>query len=70
MGDLYAEIGDSDQARLQYDTVEFIAKLAAINEQVYNRQLALFYADHDLKLDEALELATSELAVRKDVYGA
>ncbi|MCZ6789156.1 MAG: tetratricopeptide repeat protein, partial [Chloroflexi bacterium] len=44
LGDLYAKTGDRAQAQLQYDTVEFIAKLATINEQVYNRTLVLFYA--------------------------
>src|SRR5436309_3425547 len=57
------------QAQQQYDTVEVIGKLAAINKVIYNRQLALFYANHDRKLAEALDLTTHELAVRKDVYG-
>ena len=69
LGDLYARAGNSAKAGLQYDTVELIARLAAINEQVYNRELVLFYADHDLKLDVALELATVELDARKDIYG-
>jgi tetratricopeptide (TPR) repeat protein len=69
LGDLYARSGQPDQAQLQYDTVEFIARLAAVNQQVYNRELALFYADHDLKLDAALELSEKELEARKDIYG-
>ena len=36
---------------------------------MYNRELAYFYADHDVKLDEALALARSELEVRQDIYG-
>jgi tetratricopeptide (TPR) repeat protein len=69
LGDLYARTGKLDKAQLQYDTVEFIGKLAAVNQVIYNRELALFYADHDIKLDQALELARSELEVRKDIYG-
>ena len=69
LGDLYTEIGEPEQAQAQYDTVEFIATLAAINRQVYNRELALYYADHDLKLEDALELASAELEFRKDIYG-
>ena len=69
LGDLYAKTGDSVQAQVQYDSVEFIAKLATINRQVYNRELALFYANHDLKVEEALDLAAGELEVRKDIYG-
>jgi tetratricopeptide (TPR) repeat protein len=33
-----------------------------------NRELALFYADQGIKLQEALELARTELAVRHDIY--
>ena len=69
LGDLYAKTGNGAQAQLQYDTVELIAKLATINEQVYNRALVLFYADHDIKLVEALDLAAAESAVRNDIYG-
>ncbi len=69
LGDLYAETGQAEQAQRQYDTVEFIATLAAINQQVYNRELALFYANHDLKLEYALELASAELEFRRDIYG-
>ena len=34
----------------------------------YNRDLAVFYADHDIKLSEALTLAQKELDVRHDIY--
>ncbi len=69
LGDLYARAGDAERARLQYDTVGVIARLAAINRQVYNRELVLFYADHEINLAEALALAEREIAVRKDIYG-
>jgi Flp pilus assembly protein TadD len=46
-----------------------IAHLAAINQQVYNRQIVLFSVNHDRDLAAALTLATQELAVRKDIYG-
>ena len=69
LGDLYAKIGEPEQAQAQYDTVEFLATLAAINRQVYNRELALFWANHDLKLEDALALASAELEFRKDIYG-
>jgi tetratricopeptide (TPR) repeat protein len=61
--------GQQDKAKQQYDTVEYIGKLAKINQQIYNRQLANFYSDHNLHLDEALKLATGELEFRKDVFG-
>jgi tetratricopeptide (TPR) repeat protein len=48
--------------------VEFIAHLTALSKTVYNRELALFYADHDIRLSEAVTLAQKELEVRRDVY--
>jgi tetratricopeptide (TPR) repeat protein len=69
LGDLYARTGEPAQAQLQYNTVEFIGKLSSFNQQVYNRELALFYADHDIKLGEALALTTREIKVRQDIYG-
>ena len=69
LGDLYRLTGQETLAKEQYATVRAIAGLAAINRQVYNRQLVLFDVNHGEQLDEALALATTELAVRKDVYG-
>ncbi|HEU0022043.1 MAG TPA: tetratricopeptide repeat protein [Dehalococcoidia bacterium] len=69
LGDLYAKNGQIELARSQYAMVEFIAELAVVNQQGYNRELARFYADHGTRLDQALELATSELALRQDIYG-
>ena len=68
LGDVYTAAGDKGNAEKQYAVVEFIGKLNAINQQVYNRELALFYADHDRKVPEALALAKKELEVRHDVY--
>jgi tetratricopeptide (TPR) repeat protein len=69
LGDLYTLTDQPEQAQIQYETVEFIGKLAEVNQQVYNRQLANFYSDHDLHLEEALDLALAELESRKDIYG-
>jgi tetratricopeptide (TPR) repeat protein len=69
LGDLYTVTDQPEQAKSQYETVEYIGKLAEINQQVYNRQLANFYSDHDIHLKEALKLALVELESRKDVYG-
>jgi len=48
--------------------VEFIGRLNALNKTIYNRELALFYADHDMKPAEALALAERELQARRDIY--
>lgn len=68
LGDHYSASGDAAQAQKQYALVEYIGKLSAINQQVFNRDLATFYADHDVKLTDALALARKELEVRHDVY--
>jgi tetratricopeptide (TPR) repeat protein len=69
LGDLYALSGDQRAADEQFATIELIARLAALNKQVYNRQLALFWLNHDRNAADALTLATDELALRKDIYG-
>jgi tetratricopeptide (TPR) repeat protein len=68
LGDLYTKIGRSEDAKKQYNLVEFIGNLSLTSQTVYNRELALFYADHDIKLKESLALAQKELAVRRDIY--
>ena len=70
LGDLYKLSGREKYAAAQYALVEHIGRLNALNGVLYNRQLALFYADHDLKPDEAYASAKREYEVRRDVYGA
>ena len=70
LGDVYARLGKPDDARKQYELVEYIGHLSALNRAVYNRELAYFYADHDRELPRALELARLEIGVRKDVYAS
>lgn len=69
LGDLYLITDQPEQAQIQYGTVEVIGTLAALNQQVYNRQLANFYSDHDVNVDQALDLALAELESRRDIYG-
>jgi tetratricopeptide (TPR) repeat protein len=68
LGDLYAKSGNQAEAQKEYALVEYIGLLGHINQVLHNRDLALFYADHDMKLTEALDLAQKELEVRHDVY--
>ncbi len=70
LGDLYKLSGREDDAEKQYELVEQIGRLSEFNGVLYNRSLALFYADHDLKADEAYNLAAKEYEVRRDIYGA
>jgi tetratricopeptide (TPR) repeat protein len=66
--DLELKAGHPGEAKKQYDLIQFICKLNPINERLFYRELALFYADHNLKLDESISLARKELEVRKDIY--
>lgn len=68
LGDVYAKAGNSAEAKKQYDLVEYIARLNAFNQSVYNRELAVFYADHDVNLPQALALARKEFEIRHDIY--
>jgi len=70
LGDLYNLAGREGDAQKQYELVEQIGFLNQSNGALYNRQLALFYADHDMKPEEAYNLAAKEYETRKDVYGA
>jgi tetratricopeptide (TPR) repeat protein len=68
LGDVHAAAGDADEAEEQYALVEQMGRLAAAAGSTHGRQLALFYADHDRQLPEALRLARQEAAMRGDIY--
>ncbi len=70
LGDLYKLAGRDKDAAAQYALVEKIGRLNELNGVLYNRQLALFYADHDLKPESAYANAAKEYSVRQDIYGA
>jgi tetratricopeptide (TPR) repeat protein len=70
LGDLYKIAGRALDAQRQYELAEQIGRLGELNGTLYNRSLAIFYADHDLKTEEAYRLAAKEYEVRRDVYGA
>lgn len=67
LGDLYAARGRAREADEQYALVEFVERDAALGA-TYSRQLAVFWADHERQLDEALAIAERERAARKDIY--
>jgi tetratricopeptide (TPR) repeat protein len=69
LGDLYAAAGRRRLAQRRYQMVEAIGALAGAGLRIYDRQQAVFLADHDLRLREALRLVRAELSTRRDVYG-
>ena len=66
--DLYKKGGQDDQAAKQMELLEVIDKMSIANGERANRNLVMAFADHDVKLDRALELAQGELEFRRDVY--
>jgi tetratricopeptide (TPR) repeat protein len=70
LGDLYKLAGREKEAASQYALVEQIGHLSAASGALYNRQLALFYADHDMKAEAAYADAVKEYEARQDIYGA
>lgn len=67
LGDVYQKLGRKEEAQKQYELAEFIEqKLGNIDQRV----LALMWADHDIKLDESLQIAAAEHEKRKDIYTA
>jgi tetratricopeptide (TPR) repeat protein len=68
LGDVYLKLGRTKEAQQQYDLVEYIGYLSKLNQVLNNRELALFYADREIKLTQALQLAKAEFDVRHDIY--
>jgi tetratricopeptide (TPR) repeat protein len=69
LGDLHALAGNADEAERQYALVEYMGRVAeAAGTTANGRQLAVFYADHDRRLPDALRLARQEATARGDIY--
>ncbi|NOT48279.1 MAG: tetratricopeptide repeat protein [Acidobacteria bacterium] len=68
LADIYTKTGNSGQADEQSALVQAMEiNLGRTNDQ---KRLALFWADRDTNLKEALEIAEREHAVRKDIFTA
>jgi tetratricopeptide (TPR) repeat protein len=66
--DLYKKIGRDDLAVKQMELLDVIDKVSIASGEKANRNLVLAFADHDVKLARALQLAQGELEFRRDVY--
>ena len=66
--DLYKKSGQEALAGKQMDLLDVIDRVSIANGEKANRNLVLAFADHDVKLRRALELAQGELEFRRDVY--
>jgi tetratricopeptide (TPR) repeat protein len=68
-GDVLQRLGRPAEARRQYDLVEVTGRIQEASTGLFDRQVALFLADHGLKSEAALRIAERELLGRKDIYG-
>lgn len=68
LGDIYTKQGNAEKAKQQYDLVEVIEQKIGVNND--QKRLALLWADHNLKLDEALTITKREYEIRKDIFTA
>lgn len=66
--DLYKKTGQEAEAAKQVGLLEMLDKVSRATGEKANRNLVFAFADHDLKLDRALELARGELEFRNDIY--
>jgi tetratricopeptide (TPR) repeat protein len=69
LGDLYTAAGNPAEAERQFELVRVMERLAAAQGTSYGREVALFLADHDRDLADALRLAREDAARRGDVHG-
>src|ERR1041385_489497 len=65
IGDLYAEKGNRNESERYYQLAEDLAGPPVAQTEA---NLALFLADHNRKLDQALKIAQAVAAVRHDIF--
>ena len=69
LGYLYELTGRSEEAQELYDRSVAISTSSEFHRRIYNRELVNFFANSDIRLDEALRLAEWEISIRRDVHG-
>lgn len=63
LGDLYQMSGQSCEANAHYELAEQMGEHSRkVHGSFFDRNLALFYADHDMKAEAAYKLAQKEYA--------
>lgn len=68
LGDLYASLGDTENARKQYELVMFVYKTQENGGVDVGIEKALFMSDHDMDLPAALALAEKAAQERQDIH--
>ncbi|MBV9389508.1 MAG: tetratricopeptide repeat protein [Chroococcidiopsidaceae cyanobacterium CP_BM_ER_R8_30] len=65
--DAQRALGDRKGAAETEALIEVVGHLSQV-KGIYDRALAIYYADHGIHLPEALQIARREVAVRDDIY--
>lgn len=68
LADIYTKLGNTERANEQKALVQ--AAEVNLGQAGDQKRLALFWADHDVNLKEALGIAEREYAVKKDIFTA
>jgi tetratricopeptide (TPR) repeat protein len=66
LSDLYAKNGNDFRAKLLADSIDQVAR----GKPEYDRELALFYCNHNRALPKALELARRDYHLRQDIFAS
>jgi tetratricopeptide (TPR) repeat protein len=67
LGDLASKNGQADEAKRQYERFETLERINAVEENDWHH-LVYYWADHDLNLEEAVNLARRARESRKDIH--
>jgi len=67
LADLYSHLNRKDEAAQQFELLETLEKISRANGVQPEAQLAMFYADHGLKLRDALTIVRQQARDRRDV---
>ena len=67
LGDTLLKMNQPEEAARQFELLEVIEKILRANGVIPSTQMALFYADHDQRLDDAVGIAKQCATERKDV---
>ena len=70
LADVYKLAGRDSDAQRQHVLLDEIARISAAKGGIYNRELSMFYANHDIKVAEACDATKKEYETRRDIYGA
>ncbi len=65
--DAQEALGNVAGARVTGSLIEVVARLGSV-QGIYDRSLAMYYADHGIHLPEALQIAQQERQLRADPY--